>query len=641
MAGAKDQSKLGYRILLGAVVLLLGGSMLLYLVPQTPGVGEVSTDTVAKVGDESITVAEIRQQLDQVMQRNPAAKVMEPIYAQRILTDLVSQKEIEYEAKRLGITVSDQERADRIRQYLPTAFNNGTFVGMDRYAAEVQARFQLTVPVFEELIRQSLLTEKFQKLVTDGISVGPAELLDEFRYKNEKVKLDYALIKPEDLEAKINPDEAEIKAFYDKNKSNYQVPERRVVRYALVDVNQIRQGIQVSDDQLKVQYQKNIQDYQVPNRVHVEHILLMTVGNKTDAEVEEIKKKAEDVLKQARSGAKFEDLAKKYTEDPGTKDKGGDLGWLVQGQTVPEFEKAAFSLQKGQISDLVRTQYGFHIIKAIDKETAHTKSFDEVKESLRAPLLLSQADKQASDTADQMSAAIRQSNKTSLDDLAKQYHLTVSETRPVSATDPLIELANSKDAKDAIFRQRAGDLSLPIRTDRGYVVLLVKEIQPAHPGTLEEVRDKVVADLKRQKSIELARSKAEDLIKRVKAGEKFEPAAKGLGLDPKASDLLARNGTIPGAASGKQLTAAFNLNAGEVGAPLTLGQNWLVYQVAEKQEPNPADFEKQKKDLTEEALQAKRSLAYEAFRTALDERLKQEGKLKLMPEKMKNFGSLG
>jgi peptidyl-prolyl cis-trans isomerase D len=640
MAGAKDQSKLGYRILLGAVVLLLGGSMLLYLVPQTPGVGEVSTDTVAKVGDESITVAEIRQQLDQVMQRNPAAKVMEPIYAQRILTDLVSQKEIEYEATRLGITVSDQERADRIRQYLPTAFNNGAFVGMNRYAAEVQARFQLTVPVFEELIRQSLLTEKFQKLVTDGISVGPAELLDEFRYKNEKVKLDYALIKPEDLEAKINPDEAEIKAFYEKNKSNYQVPERRVVRYALVDVNQIRQGIQVSDDQLKVQYQKNIQDYQVPNRVHVEHILLMTVG-KTDAEVDEIKKKAEDVLKQARSGAKFEDLAKKYTEDPGTKDKGGDLGWLVQGQTVPEFEKAAFSLQKGQISDLVRTQYGFHIIKVIDKETARTKSFDEVKESLRAPLLLSQADKQASDTADQMSAAIRQSNKTSLDDLAKQYHLTVSETRPVSASDPLIELANSKDAKDAIFRQRAGDLSLPIRTDRGYVVLVVKEIQPAHPGSLEEVRDKVIADLRRQKSIELARSKAEDLIKRVKAGEKFDPAAKGLGLDPKVSDLLARNGTIPGAASGKQLSAAFNLNAGEVGAPLTLGQNWLVYQILEKQEPNPADFEKQKKDLTEEALQAKRSLAYEAFRTALDERLKQEGKLKLMPEKMKNFGSLG
>jgi peptidyl-prolyl cis-trans isomerase D len=640
MAGAKDKSKLGYRILLGAVVLLLGGSMLLYLVPQTPGVGEVSTDTVAKIGDESITVAEIRQQLDQMEQRGQTPKIMEPIYAQRILSELVSQKEIEYEAKRLGITVSDQERADRIRQYLPTAFNNGTFVGMDRYAAEVQARFQLTVAVFEELIRQSLLTEKFQKLVTDGISVGPAELQDEFRFKNEKIKLDYTLIKPEELEAKITPDEAEIKAFYEKNKSNYQVPEKRVVRYALVDLNQIRQGLQVSDDQLNVQYQHNIQQYQVPNRVHVEHILLMTVG-KTDAEVDEIKKKAEDVLEQARSGAKFEDLAKKYTEDPGTKDKGGDLGWLVQGQTVPEFEKAAFSLPKGQISDLVRTQYGFHIIKVLDKETAHTKPFEEVKETLRPQLLLDQADKKASDTADQLSAAIRQSNKTSLDDLAKQYHLTVSETRPVSAADPLIELANSKDAKDAIFRLRVGDLSLPIRTDRGYVVLVVKDIQPAHPGTLEEIRDKVNADLKRQKSGELARSKAEDLIKRVKAGEKLDPAAKILGLDPKTSDLFSRNGSIPGAASGKQLAAAFNLKAGDVGAPLSLGPSWLVYQVAEKQEPNPADFEKQKKELTEEALQAKRSLAYEAFRTALDERLKQEGKLKLMPERMKTFGSLG
>src|SRR6202521_1099208 len=343
MAGAKDTSKLGYRILLGAVVLVLGGSMLLYLVPQSPVSGEVSTDTVAKIGEESVSVQDVRQQLSQIEQRNPNMKPLEALYAQQILKQLVFQKEIEYEAKRLGITVSDQERADRIRQFLPTAFNGATFVGMDRYAAEVQQRFQLTVPVFEELIGQGLLEEKFKKLVTDGISVGPDELQDEFRYKNEKVKLDYALIKPDELEAKITPDEAEIRAAYEKNKAKYQVPERRIVRYALVDVNQIRQTLQISDDQLKAQYQANIQSYQVPNRVHVQHILLMTVG-KTDAEVEEIKKKAEDILKQAKQGGKFEDLAKKYSEDPGTKDKGGDLGWIVQGQTVPEFEKTAFGL---------------------------------------------------------------------------------------------------------------------------------------------------------------------------------------------------------------------------------------------------------------------------------------------------------
>src|SRR5882724_11299533 len=575
MAGA-DKSKLGYRILLGVVVLVLRGSMLLYLVPQSPVSGEISTDTVAKIGDESVSVQDVRQQLSQIEQRNPNMKALEALYAQQILKQLVFQKEIEYEAKRLGIAVSDQERADRIRQYVPTAFNNGVFVGRDRYAAEVQARFQMTVPVFEELVRQGLLEEKFRKLVTDGISVGPAELQDEFRYKNEKVKLDYVLIKPEDLEAKISPDEAEIRAAYEKNKSKYQVPERRVVRYALVDVNQIRHNVQVSDDMLKQQYQASIQQYQVPNRVHVEHILFMTVGKTTDAEVEEVKKKAEDVLKQVKKGGKFEDLAKKYSEDPGSKDKGGDLGWITQGQTVPEFEKAAFSLSPGQVSDLVKSQYGFHIIKVVEKETAHTKPFQEVKDSLRANFVPTQADKQASAIADQMTTAIRQSPRISLDDLAKQFHLTIGETRPVTASDLLLELANSQEVKDAIFRARLDETSLPVRTDRGHVVLSLKSILPAHQGSLEEVRDRVITDLKREKSTDLAKSKADELIKRVKAGERFEAAAHALALEPKTSDLIARDGSIPSAASGKQLGAAFNLKTGDVGAPLSLGQSWLV-----------------------------------------------------------------
>ncbi len=642
MAGSSDnRQQLFSRILLGAVVLVLAGGMLLYLVPSMPGTGDAaSIDTVAKIGDESVTTDEVRQQLSEIEQRNQVPKQLESLYAQQILKQLVFQKEIEYEAKRLGIHVSDQERAERIRQFLPTAYNGDTFVGMDRYAAEVQGRFQMTVPVFEEQIRQGLLLEKFRKLVTDGISVGPGELQDEFRYRNEKVKLDYALIKPEDLAAKINPDDAEIRAAYEKNKSKYLVPEKRVVRYALADVNQIRQNTQVSDDELKVQYQQDIQQYQVPNRVHVDHILLMTVG-KTPAEVEEIHQKAEDVLKQAnKKGANFEELAKKYSEDPGTKDKGGDLGWITQGQTVPEFEKVAFSLPKGNISDLVKTQYGFHIIKVLDKETAHTKTFDEVKDSIRAPLMLAKADRQGADIADKLSAAIRQSNKTSLDDLAKQFHLTVGETRPVSANEPILELGNSKEVKDAIFGQRPDEISLPIHTDRGYLILLVRGVLPAHQGTLDEVRDRVIADLKQQKSTEIARQKADDLEKRLKSGEKFETAAKSLGLDPKTSDLFARNGSISSAASGKQLSTAFQLKPGDVGQPLNLGTSWFVYRVAEKQEPNPADFEKQKKDLTDQVLQTKRNLAFEAFRTSLEARLKQEGKLKIMTEKLKGFGDL-
>ena len=642
MAGGDNKQKLYTRILLGFVVLALSGGMLLYLVPTDPTNAQRSTDAVAKIGDQTITVAEVRQQIQQRTQRSQIPPQMLPLYEQEILRGLLLQKEMEYEATELKITVSNDEIAERIRQILPQAFNGDAPIPPDQYTALVQERTQMTVSGFEDAVRQGLLQEKFQRLVTDGISAGPAELQEEFVYRNQKVKLDYAFIKPEDLQAKITVDEAEVKSAYDKNKGKYQIPEKRVVRYAVVDVNQIRQSLQIPDDQLQAQYKRNIQDYAVPERVHVEHILLNTV-NKPDAEVEEIRKKAQDILAQAKKGANFEDLAKKYSEDPGTKDKGGDLGWIVHGQTVAEFEKAAFSLPKGAISDLIKTQYGFHILKIIDKEQAHTKSFDEVKQELLTQARLNGADQQAADLAEKLGRAIRESNKVSLDDLAKQYHLSVGETRPVSATDPLLELGNSQEVKisDSIFQLQPGILSLPIHTDRGYLVFTVKQVLPAHQGTLEEVHDKVVADLKQDKATIEARTKADELAKRAKAGEKFDTAVKALGLDAKTSDEFARNGSISSVASGKQLSAAFQLKVGDVGAPLALGNNWLVYKIADKQEPNQADFDKQKKEITDSVLENKRSVAFDAFRTALEERLKKDGKLQLMPEKLRTITDQG
>jgi peptidyl-prolyl cis-trans isomerase D len=637
-----SDSKTGKRILLGVVVAILGGGMLLYLIPQGPGTGgdTSASDTVASVGDQNVTMAEVRQQLAQIEQRNSVPPSLEGLYAQQILKQLMFQKELEYEGHRLGITVSDQERADRIKQFLPTAFNGDSFVGMDRYTQEVSQRFNLSVSVFEEYIRQGLLEDKFRKLVTDGISASPAELQQEFRDRNEKIKLDYVLIRPEELEAKIVPTDAEIKAQFEKNRSAYQLPERRVIRYGLIDVNQIRQATKVSDDQLKEQYQANIAQYQVPDRVHVEHILLTTVG-KTPAEVEEVRLKAEDILKQVKKGGNFADLAKKYSEDPGSKDKGGDLGFIVKGQTVPEFEKAAFSLEKGQTSDLIKTQYGFHILKILEKQTAHTKPFEEVKDALRAPLVLGEADKQATDTSDKVAAEIRRSNKVTLDDLAAQFHLTVSETRPVSVNDQVLELGNSNEIKSKMFSLRPGELSLPIHTDRGYVLLAVKEIQPAHQATIEEVRARVVSDIQKEKAAQMAQSKADELAKRVKAGEKFDAAAKALALEPKTSDPINRAGSIAGVGSGKQLSAAFDMKSGDVSVPMILGTSRVVYQVVDKTKVDQADFEKQQKELSEAVVQSKRAVAFDAFRVGLEARLKKEGKIKTYPEKIKTAIDIG
>lgn len=629
------------KVFIGIFIGLIAISMLLYLVPQGNNTTDAdSNDTIAKVGDQVVTVAEVRQQLSEVERRNPqVSKMLEGLYAQQILQQLIFTKEIQYEANRLGIKVTNEEIADRVKQFLPTAFNGDSPVGMDQYQQQVQQRFQLTVPVFEDLIKQGLLEEKFRRLVTDGVSAGPNELMEQFRYQNEKVKLDYALVKPEDLEAKVTPTDAEIKDAYEKHKTQYMIPEKRVVEYGLVDQIKLRQTIQIRDDDLKIRYQQDIQQYQVPTRVHTQHILLMTVS-KTDAEIEEIKKKAEDVLKQAKKGSKFDELAKKYSEDPGSKDKGGDLGWIVQGQTVPEFEKTAFSQPVGTISDLVKTQYGFHIIKVLEKEQAHTRTFDEVKDSIRAPLMLAKADAEASKVAEQISTAVRKSNKTPFSDLVRDFHLEVAQTRPITATDPLLELGNSAEVKDRIFSLHEGEVSQPIRTDRGYVVLTLKQVLAAHQGTLDEVRDKVVSGIKQEKSLQMARDKADELSKRAKGGEKFDSAAKALGLDPKTSEEVSRAGSIPSVGSAKQFGSAFNMKVGDVSAPQNIGANWLVFHVESKTEPNVADFDKQKKDLTDQVLNEKRGLAYEAFRTGLEERLKQEGKLKLMPEKMKGFSGL-
>ncbi len=318
--------------------------------------------------------------------------------------------------------------------------------------------------------------------------------------------MDYALIKPEDLAAKINPTDAEIKAAYEKNRSRYQVLEKRVVRYALLDTTQMRHNIQITDDQLKAQYQANIQQYQVPNRVHVEHILLMTVG-KTDAEVEEIKKTAEDVLQAGQRRVRNSKIwPRNIQRILARRTRAAIWGGSLRVKRYRNSKKPRSGWIKDRCSGLVNTQYGFHIIKVLDKETARTKTFDEVKESL-ARSHDAAAGRPAGQRQRRTSCAkaIRKSNKVSLDDLAKQYHLTVSETRPVSAVDPVLELGNSKEVKDAIFRLRQNELSLPLRTDRGYVVLSVKQIISAHQGSLEEVREQVVNELKQEESTKLAK----------------------------------------------------------------------------------------------------------------------------------------
>lgn len=621
--------------MLGIIVGLLGVGMLLYLVPGQGTDSVSAADVVATVDDQSVTVTEIRAQLARIERTGSIPAALEPLYAQQVLNELVFQKELAIEAKQLGIAVTDQERADRIRQLIPTAFVGGAFVGNDQYAAQVEATSGMSVPEFEDLIGQGLLEEKFRELITDGMTVSPAEVEQEFRRRNDKIKLSYVVIKPEDLESKVEASDADLTAYFEKNKAKYNVPERRIVQYAFLDLEQLRLRANIPQDEVRKYYDEHIDRYKLPDRAHVAHILFKTVG-KTDAEVEEIRKKAEEVLKKAKSGANFADLAKQYSDDT-TKDKGGDLDWIVRGQTVPEFEQAAFSLPIGSVSDLVKTQYGFHIIKVMDRQNARTQSLDEVYPQILSALQEDRAQRTAENLSDQIAGQIRSSGRVSIDDLAKKFDLKFGQTAPLEANQPILDVGNSPELAETIFRLRPGDDSAPIRTDKGYVVISVKEDQPAHPATIAEVRDKVLADYRRDKAAELAKNKAEELAKQAKSGNDLAKAAKTLGLEAKTSDLFSRTGSIADLGGATQLGPAFSLAVGQTSDAVSLGLNWAVYRVLVKQPANPADLAKQQTDIQQQLLDARRTMAFEAFRTALDTRMRQQGKLKMNAENLKRI----
>ena len=620
------------KITMAVILGLICTSMVVTLIPglMSGTTGASSPDAVATVAGQSITVADFQQQFAQLTRNQQIPPMMRGAFAKQLLDQLIFQHALEYEASRLGIRVTPEEETQRIKEILPAAWSGDNWL-KDRYAAEVERATGMSVSEFEIYLQNEMLLEKFRELITDGITVSPQEIAREFRWRNEKVKIDYAVIKPSDLASSIHPSDDELSAWFQKNSSHYQIPERRSSRYALLDLGKLRTKTNVSEDELRAYYTSHIDEYRVENRVNVDHILFKTVG-KTDAEVAEIRKTAEGILTQAKHGANFEDLAKKYSEDDGTKEKGGALGWIVEGQTVPEFQQAAFSLPKGAISDLVKTQYGFHIIKVLDRETAHTKSFEEVRDPIRQQVLDQKVTAEASDISSQMAGAVRQSDRQSLDDLAKKFSLELGVTAPAGVSEALLPLGDAPELHSALFSLRPGELGQPIEINSGYVILTPKDIQPAHQGTLAEVRDKALADYQKEKSTDLARSRAEELSRRSQAGEDFDKLAKSLGLAPKTSDSVARAGSIPDIGSAKEISAAFAMRVGQVSSPEQSGGDWFVYRLVSHDEPNPADLPTQSKDIEQQLLQSKQSAAFEAFRNALIERLKKEGKLTINAE---------
>src|SRR5216683_6287633 len=279
-------------------------------------------------------------------------------------------------------------------------------------------------------------------------------------------------------------------------------------------------------------YNNSIEQYTTPEQVRASHILLKTEG-KDDAAV---KAKAADVLKQVKAGADFAELAKKHSEDEASAKNGGDLDYFGKGKMVPEFDQAAFSMQRGQISELVKTQYGYHIIKVVDKKTATTRSLADVRQQITDQLGYERAQAQAADLAQKLEKQI--TKPADLDRVAKAQGLTVQESGLFARDEPILGLGPSPEAAARAFEMKLNDVAGPLRASRGFVFETLVAKQDPYVPKVDEVKERVREEVVKQKAREASRQKAAEIAAKLKSAPDFEKAAKGAGLEAKKTELI-------------------------------------------------------------------------------------------------------
>ncbi|MEQ1869762.1 MAG: peptidyl-prolyl cis-trans isomerase [Vicinamibacterales bacterium] len=590
------------------------------------GVGAVPSGAVAVVDGQEIGTGEFQRmyqaQLAQY-QQSSGGQVTPQLLKQlgvdrQILQGLVDERAAMSEAERVGITVSDEELAQRIFA-IPAFQDKGVFIGTQRYRQLLAAqRPPLSTTEFEAGVRRSLAADKLRQTVTAWLSVSDKELVDEYRRRNDKVKLAVVAFRADSYRLDVNATDAEVAAHFDGHTADFRIPEKRKVKYVLVDVDALRAKITVSQADIERAYNETIAPTASPEQVRASHILLKTEGKDAAA----VKATAEDVLKQAKvPGADFGALAKKYSDDASNASKGGDLDFFARGQMVPEFDNAAFALQPGQISELVKTDFGYHIIKLVDRRAPAVKKLEEVKDQLTEQVGFERAQAQATTMSQALVSQIKK--PADLDAAARAQGLTVQETGFFARDEPVLGAGSSPEMTAQAFTLAVGEVSGAIRTGRGYVVEAVTEKKDAYVPKLDEVKDRVRNVVINQKALAMSKQKAADVVAKLKAAPDFDKAAKAANLTSTTTDLLTQDGQIVDiGAAGDVVAQALALPVGAVSDPIQTGNGTAIVKVLEKQQTSEADLANAKDGFREQMLADRRSRLFAAYMLKAKQKMK-------------------
>ena len=581
-------------------------------------------DAIATVEGREITVNEFRRAYQRQMQQYRAAygasmdeRLLKQLgIDQRIVQQLIEEEAALAEAKRQGITATDEEVRQRILA-IPAFQENGQFIGYDRYRQMLQMQ---DPPVrenqFEEQVRRSIVVEKLQAALTNWITVTDAEVEADFKKRNEKVKLAVVSLPVDKFREAVKVDDAEIATWFEQKKNDYRIPEKRKIRYALVDVQAIRERIQVSPQDVQRSYEDNQQQYATPEQVRASHILLKTQGKDEAA----VKKLADDLAAKAKAGADFAELAKKHSEDDSNNTKGGDLDYFGRGQMVADFDKVAFAMKPGEVSDPVKTEFGYHVIKLMEKRAASQRPLAEVRGQIEDQIRWQRAQDEAQRTATDIAAQMKKPGD--FDTVAKPRGLAVAESGMFAREEPIAGLGMAPAVAEQAFELKDGQVSDAIRTPQGFAFISVTGKQDGYVPKLDEVKQRVREDVLKKKAVDVAKERAAAIAAQMKAGD-FNAVAKAAGFEVKTTELIARGGAIPDVgASAAVDAAAFSLPVGGVSDAISTDNGAVVVKVLERKDPTAEELKTGRDQSRAQLINERRGRFYASYMNKARERMR-------------------
>jgi peptidyl-prolyl cis-trans isomerase D len=602
-------------------------SMVVYLIPGLTGLGASSADAYAviyphwysRIFSSGVTVTQehvdklARQQLQQ--NRYPDNPMILGIFEQRIGQQLVQQQVLLQEAGKLGIHATESDVRDYLHkgQAGQVLFPNGNFIGEDQYAALIANRFNLTVAEFEDEVKEDIVVRRLQALISAGVTVGDQEVRDSYRKENLKIKFDYAVISSDDLRKTINPSDSELESFFKKNGARYAsaVPEQRKVTYFAFTPEQIPGGVrQPSQQEIQQYFTAHQSEYSVPEQARSRHILVKVAQGadaKTDAAA---KAKAEGLLKQIQSGANFANLAKKNSDDPGSKDSGGELGFTQRGRMVPEFDNAIFTQKIGD-TKIVKTQFGYHIVQVEERQPAHTQSVSEVLPTIQATLIREKAAQSEENYAHTLTA---EAIKNGLEKTAAAHHLELVTTPLFSNHGVIASLPDGSQLITRAFDAKQSDPPQDAPTGEGYAIFQVTGIAAAHAPSFADWKSHVEDDYRNEQLPVLLNQKTQELASKAKATNDLAKAAKAVGATVKTSELVGPAGQVPDLGQVSQVAPQlFELNPGQFSGPINAERTGVVAKLVDKQEPSADEIAKNFDQTRDQILEERRSEAFSVF----------------------------